>query len=126
VKIKVRLTIDDQPRANEPYKLEFEGRTKEGTTDGNGFVKENIPANASAGRLIVGKANSQEIYDFKLGTVDPLETDDGIRCRLYDLGYDTGNDLGAAIRLFQKKEGLSETGSADDAARNQLKERFGQ
>ncbi len=126
VKIKVRLTVDDQARANEPYQLEIEGQLKEGITDGEGYLEENIPANAKSGKLIVGQGNSQDIYEFKLGTVDPLETDDGVRCRLFDLGYDVKDDLAEAIRSFQKKEGLTVTGNADDATRTRLKERFGE
>jgi hypothetical protein len=126
VKIRVRFTIDDQPRANEPYKLEIEGRSREGTTDGDGYFEENIPASAKGGKLIVGEANSQDIYEFKLGIVDPLETDDGIRCRLFDLGYDAKDDFAEAIRTFQKKEGLTATGNVDDTTRTRLKERFGQ
>jgi len=126
VKIRVRFTIDDQPRANEPYKLESEGVSREGTTDGDGYLEENIPANAKGGRLIIGEGNSQDIYEIKLGTVDPIETDDGIRCRLFDLGYDAKDDFAEAIRTFQKKEGLTVTGNVDDATRTRLKERFGQ
>jgi hypothetical protein len=126
VKIRIRFTIDDQPRANEPYKLEIEGLSREGTTDGDGYLEENIPANAKGGRLIVGEGSSQDIYEIKLGTVDPIETDDGIRCRLFDLGYDTKDDFAEAIRTFQKKEGLTVTGNVDDATRTRLKEKFGQ
>lgn len=125
-KIKVRLTIADQPRANEPYKLEIAGQSKEGVTDGDGFLEEIISANAKRGKLIVGEGRAQDIYEFQLGTVDPLDTDEGIKCRLFDLGYAIKQDLSIAIREFQQKEGLQVTGVADEATRNRLKEKFGQ
>jgi hypothetical protein len=125
-KIKIRLTIDDEPRANEPYKLEIEGQTKEGTTDGDGYLEEKIPAKAKRGKLIVGKGNDQDIYEFQLGTIDPIDTDEGVKCRLFNLGYAIKQDLSLAIREFQQREGLKVTGVADEATRNRLKEKFGQ
>lgn len=125
-KIKIRLTIDDEPRANTPYKLEIEGQTKEGITDGDGFLEEKIPAKAKSGKLIVGEGNMQDIFEFHLGTIDPLETEEGIKGRLFNLGYAIKQDLSLAIREFQQKEGLNVTGVADDATRNRLKEKFGQ
>ncbi|MGB9698791.1 MAG: LysM peptidoglycan-binding domain-containing protein [Thermodesulfobacteriota bacterium] len=125
-KIKIRLTIDDEPRANEPYKLEIEGQTKEGTTDGDGYLEEKIPAKAKGGKLIVGEGHAQDIYEFQLGTIDPIDTDEGIKCRLFNLGYAIKQDLSITIREFQQKEGLNVTGVADEATRNRLKEKFGQ
>ncbi len=125
-KIRIRLTIDDEPRANEPYKLEIEGQTKEGTTDGDGYLEEKIPAKAKSGKLIVGEGISQDIYEFQLGTIDPTETEEGIKCRLFDLGYALNQDLSIAIRGFQQREGLNVTGVVDEATRNRLREKFGQ
>jgi len=125
-KIKVRLLINDEPQANEPYKLLIDGEWKEGTTDSKGFLEESIPPGAQKGKLFVGKGDRQEIYEFNLGTIDPMETEEGIRCRLLDLGYSVGEDLEAAIRAFQEKEGIKVTGIVDDATRSKLKEKFGQ
>lgn len=125
-KIKIRLTIDDEPRANTPYKLEIDGQTKEGATDGDGYLEEKIPAKAKSGRLIVGEGNTEDIYEFQLGTIDPIDTDEGIKCRLFNLGYAIKEDLSIAIREFQQKEGLNITGIADEITRNRLKEKFGQ
>lgn len=125
-KIKIRLTIDDEPRANMPYKLEIEGQTKEGTTDGDGFLEEKIPAKAKSGKLIVGEGNNQDIYEFRLGTIDPIDTEEGVKSRLFNLGYAIKQDLSFAIREFQQREGLNVTGVADEATRNRLQEKFGQ
>ena len=126
-KMKVRLLVDDEPQANEPYQLIIDGVFwKEGTTDGNGFVKEPIPPNAREGELIVGKNGKQDRYQISFGTVEPLETEEGIRGRLRNLGYPVDKDFSDGIRAFQKKEGLEVTGKVDDATRSKLKEKFGQ
>ncbi|MFC1782182.1 peptidoglycan-binding protein [Planctomycetota bacterium] len=125
-KIKIRLMLNDEPRANEPYKLLIDGVWMEGTTDPNGFLEVSIPPGAQKGKLFVGKGDRQEIYEFNLGTIDPIETEEGIRQRLLNLGYSVGDDLEAAIRAFQEKEGIEVTGIVDDDTRSKLKEIFGQ
>jgi hypothetical protein len=124
-KFKLRLMLDDRPRANEPYRLNIDGHWHEGTTDHDGCLKHPIPPNAQSGTLIVGKEESQDTYHLKFGSIDPLDSDEGIRGRLLDLGYGA-DDLAAGLRAFQQKEGLQPTGRADDATRAKLKERFGQ
>jgi Putative peptidoglycan binding domain len=125
-KMKVRLMLNDEPRANEPYKLLIDGEWKEGTADAEGFVEESIPPGAQKGKLFVGKGDRQEIFEFNLGTVDPIETEEGVRCRLLNLGYSVGEDMAAAIRAFQEKEDIQITGIVDDATWSKLKEKFGQ
>jgi hypothetical protein len=125
-KIKLRLLLDEEPRADEPYKLCIDGVWREGTTDGDGCVKETLPPNAREGTLVVGKGKTQDTYELRFGTVDPIESDDGIRGRLVDLGYDAEEDLPDALREFQAAESLEATGQIDDATRSKLKEKFGQ
>jgi len=84
-----------------------------------------IPAGARSGRLLVGQGSTKDYYDLRLGELDPLETDEGIRGRLIDLGFGADN-LNDAISAFQKREGLETTGEANEATQNRLKERFGQ
>ncbi len=124
-KLKLRLLDDYQPRAGVKYQLEIDGVSKSGTTDSDGFIKEMIPAGARSGRLLVGPGPTKDCYDLRLGELDPLETEDGIRGRLIDLGFGADN-LNDAISAFQKREGLETTGEANDATLNRLKERFGQ
>lgn len=125
-KLKLRLLDDYKPRAGVKYQLEIDGVSKSGTTDSNGFIKETIPAGARSGRLLVGQGRpTRDFYDLRLGELDPLETEDGIRGRLIDLGFGADN-LNDAISAFQKREGLEATGEANDATLNRLKERFGQ
>jgi len=125
-KIKIRLCINDQPRVNEPYILYVDDvEVCRGNTDGDGYVRAAIPPNAKKGRLIVGTADEQDAFVFLLGTVDPIDTDEGVRGRLRNMGYDV-SDLAEAIRAFQTKENLNITGTADATTLARLEEKFGQ
>ncbi len=126
-KMKVRLLIDDEPRANEPYKLLIDDVFwREDVTDNEGFVEQPIPPNAHHGKLILGEGDTRDVYEFGFGTMDPLDGEEGIRKRLLDMGYDAEDDLSAAVREFQKKQGLQETGTVDSVTRSKIKEKFGQ
>jgi len=126
-RIKIRLLLDDEPRVSEGYVLEVDGLTvSQGMTDGDGFVEASIPPGARSGRITVGDHPQMDVYHLHFGTVDPLDTEDGVRGRLRNLGYDVDADFEAALSGFQRKEGLEESGLLDDATRQKLKERFGQ
>lgn len=129
-KMKVCLLINDKPRANKSYKLQIDGIWKEnakGKTDGDGFVEESIPPNAKDGRLVLEAKNGEDIYILKFGTLNPLDTEEGVKKRLFDFGYVVDGDLSKAVKAFQKKEGLDPAnGTINDATKTRLKERFGQ
>jgi N-acetylmuramoyl-L-alanine amidase len=124
--IKIRLLLDDQPRSGLRYQLVVNGTTSKGSTDGGGYLRETIPPDASTGVLIVGAGTAQEIFQLGFGTLDPIETDSGVRGRLEALGYEVQEDLAPAVRAFQSKEKLEPTGVMDDSLRAKLKEKFGQ
>jgi len=124
-RVHVRLLDGDKPRASVPYTLVVDDVTIAGATTADGFIKHDIPANAQRGQLTVGSGKLKEEYEFQFGTVDPVESEEGIRGRLIDLGYGT-DDLSAAISAFQHKEKLTITGAVDAATRDRLRERFGQ
>lgn len=124
-KLKIRLLDDYKPRAGVKYELEIDGALKSGVTDGNGFVQCPIPPGARRGRLLVGQGSTKDVYELRLGELDPLDTDEGISGRLLDLGFGTDN-LSEAISAFQLREGLEVTGEANQSTRSLLKERFGQ
>ena len=125
-RIKIRLTIDDEPRKNLKYELQVAGQTLSGSTDGTGFLEAQIPPDAQTGVLLLGDKEPRETYELGFGTLDPLETDEGIKKRLNSLGFDTEDDLPGAIRSFQLKNKMDVTGNVDDALRAKLKETFGQ
>lgn len=125
-RIKIRLTIDDEPRKNLKFELQFAGAVVNGSTDGSGFLEAEIPPDAQSGVLLLGDKEPREIYQLGFGTLDPIETNEGIEQRLTALGFDTEEDLPGAIRSFQASNNMQVTGTVDDALRQKLKEQFGQ
>jgi len=124
-KLRLRLLDGDEPRANVPYQLQIDGEWKSGTTDGDGYLEQPLPPAARTGKLIAGEGPTQDVYEFDLGNLDPLNTDEGPAGRLCNLGYDVSN-LTEAVSAFQHKCDLPVTGEIDDATRQKLKEVFGQ
>ena len=127
VKMKVQILDDDEPKKNAQYRLYIDGRLhKEGQTDANGFLEASIRPNVRKGEIVfIDSEGNEERISFDFGTVDPIDTDEGVLGRLASLGY-TVDDLSRAIREFQEKEGLTVTGTADAATRDKLKEKFGE
>jgi hypothetical protein len=126
IKLKIRLAINDQPLANKRCRVWIDGNSREATTDGDGFLEQPIPPNASRGKIAVGEGEQQMVFEFDFGTIDPIDTEDGVRERLMDIGYDVENGLEDALRTFQQKEGLPVTGQIDDGTQAKIKEKFGQ
>jgi N-acetylmuramoyl-L-alanine amidase len=129
-KLRLRLVEDDKPRANEPYILEIDGVTFSGTTDGEGGIEHPIPPNAVKGKLLVGE--KQEEFPLDLGHLDPVDEITGVQARLNNLGFDCGSldgeagpETEAALKEFQKKHNLDESGRPDEATRSKLQELHG-
>ena len=124
--IKLRLLQEDKPRAGVAYELQVDGQSVKGTTDSAGFLQEDIPPGSQSGLLLVGGGSVREIYTLGFGTLDPIDTDSGVRGRLQALGYDVDDDFQAAVRAFQSKQQMDPSGNVDDSVRAKLKEIFGQ
>jgi len=129
-KVRLRLKRNDQPRANESYVLEVDGNFFTGTTDADGKLEQSIPPNAKKGKLFIGK--KREEYILNLGYMDPLNELIGIQKRLNNLGFHCGPTNGVltpqttdALKAFQKKHNLTESGEADEATKNKLIEIYG-
>jgi N-acetylmuramoyl-L-alanine amidase len=126
-KIKLRLTMMDQPRANEDYILDIDGKLIQGKTDADGQLEAIIPPNARSGRLIL--QGGKEEYPLMIGNLDPVDEPSGIQQRLNNLGFDCGGEEGEigektreAIKRFQEAYNLEATGEPDEATRNKLLE----
>ena len=126
-KLKVRMLVDDEARAITSFSLYVDKvLIREGKTTNDGFIEAGIPPNATKGKIVLtDDQGNKEEYSFDFGTVDPLDSGEGIKGRLFNLGYAV-EDLSGAIREFQQKEGLEATGSVDESTKDKLKERFGE
>ena len=124
-KLKLRLMDDDQPRATIPYQLEIDGQWLSGTTDRDGYLEHPIPPSARRGKLLAGEGPTKDVYELQFGTLDPIETEEGVRGRLTNLGY-AGANLSEALKAFQQRAGLPVTGEIDNAMRTRLQKEFGQ
>jgi hypothetical protein len=124
---------DGKPRANEPWVMDVDGKTYKGNTDGDGVMKVYVPPGATDATITIGEGKKQKIYPVQLGSMDPVETDSGVRKRLRALGYNPGSaeedgdgmKLKQAVRKFQAASQMKLTGNVDDALRDKLKQKFG-
>jgi len=125
-KLILKLMRAGKPLANENYTLRIaSGAAITDKTDGNGKIEKVIPAGETHASLLL--SNGLEEYSLKLAHLDPVETTTGLQARLRNLGFYGGpvDDcdsplLTAALKEFQKKNGLNETGTSDDSTRQKL------
>lgn len=132
--LRVRfVTHGLKPRAGLPYLLEIEtadgspALSREGVTNGEGYLIEPIPPNAVSGRVLLGSGVDIEEHPIQLGHIDPVDEVRGIQGRLINLGYNCGELTGewnqltrAAVVLFQQEHNLPVTGEADAATKAKL------
>jgi hypothetical protein len=132
--VRLILTIRQagQPRADTPYELTVGGRTREGTTDGDGKLDEPVPAGARNARLVVDPGGEgEQVFELDLGGLDPVTEAAGIQKRLDNLGFPcepTGKldeQTAAAVMAFQKEHELEATGTADAKTRDKLVQEHG-
>lgn len=126
VKYKLRLMRLGEPRKNEKYTLLLDsGQSIEGTTDGDGNLEHEIPAETKSARLLLEGGKEEKFL--RIGHLNPITELSGIQQRLNNLGYQAGPEDGAmndqlrkALSAFQGRYGLKQTGEPDDATRAKL------
>jgi hypothetical protein len=123
--LRLKFFKDGKPRKNEPYTLWIDGIPERGTTDGDGMVIHPLMPSAIEARLRLGD-DSQD-YIIKLGHLDPVESPNGLRARLRNLGYYSGDEEGpigpqtkAALRSFQVEHDLPATGESKQQTLDQI------
>jgi N-acetylmuramoyl-L-alanine amidase len=116
------LDAAGEPMASEAFTIEAGPRKYEGTSDGDGVVKQTISAAVTSATLTIGDVT----LALAVGHLNPLaDTDDdgvsGAQARLRNLGYRPGAIDGvlgsktrAALRLYQEDHGLEVTGELTD------------
>ncbi len=126
-KIKVQLVMEDEPMKNQPFSMIIDDQFwSEGTTDGDGYIETNVPPQVKMGKIIVGPPANRVSFGIDFGTLDPLDTEEGVLKRLSNMGYEVADEPRGAIEAFQDKEKLTVTGKIDQATRDRIKEVFGQ
>jgi hypothetical protein len=123
--LKIRLLKSGEPRSTLNFRIEIDGALTQGKTDSDGFIVCSVQPDVQSGKLYLGDSEPYEEYDIRFRVVDPIDTEEGIRSRFHNLGYDIEDNLESVIRAFQVKENLQVTGQADDRTRTRLKEVFG-
>lgn len=123
---------DGSALADTDYVLFVKGTPRSGKTDSEGLLAEDI-GDATECRLVI----AGQTLELAAGGLNPLEqTDDGgisgAQMRLRGLGFNPGTVDGklgprtaAALRAFQRAQGLMATGELDAATRQKLTAAFG-
>jgi len=131
--LSVRFLRDNIPSAGECYTLIVDNRvTCTGTLDDDGACLVRIPPASKSASVTLGDPDWGEVYELKLGHLDPVEEMSGVRWRLSNLGYldadENGSgsqDVDQAIRAFQFDQDLPTENGLDDATRQRLKDAHG-
>lgn len=131
-KLHLRLLHEGAPLKNEPFRLDVDGRLIQGKTDSDGNIRTSILPNARRAKLIVGTGAQQVEYSLDLGHLAPIGEASGVKKRLYNLGYYTGefdpqdsDALHKAISSFEVDQKLAVTGKMTDETLKKLKEVYG-
>lgn len=131
-KLHLQVLDDGEPVANQPYVVSVDGAARSGTTDPEGRIRVSIAPNARKAKVKVGQGADLIQYELSLGHLRPIDDVAGVQARLEALGHDCGGEDGVvgertreALRGFQRKHALPESGEIDEATRAKLREVFG-
>lgn len=105
------------------------GNEMELSTDGEGKLEHQIDPSTELGAIRLKHGDA----DLRVGHLDPIEEESGVRARLSNLGYLIGEvedaedveELKLALQEFQADFALPFTGELDDATRSKLLEVHG-
>lgn len=127
----LRLALKDAAGAalaGKAYELTVSGKTTTGKLPADGLIEQAVPVDATEGRLTVWMDETvSQVWDLKIGHMDPADEVSGVQARLNNLGFDCGDpdgvlddDTKSAVRAFQLLTGLEATSEIDDALRKKL------
>ena len=127
----LRLAIKDaagEALAGMKYELAVAGTAASGKLPADGVIEQAVPVDATEGTLTVWMdETATQVWDLKIGFMDPADEVSGVQARLNNLGFDCGEPDGvlddetkSAVRAFQILTGLEATGEIDDACREKL------
>lgn len=124
-KFKLQLKRLGKPRAGETFVLTIDGVMTTDSTDGDGWIRCDIPNDASSGEISL--KNGKEIIPLSIGRLDPQDSAQGVIQRLTNLGFkvedgDRDTMPAAALKLFQAKNELKDTGEFDGPTKAKLRD----
>jgi len=131
--VRLRIKLRDplgQPIANAACTVTLDGQTSNATLDGDGLLDVAMPARTRDAVLKVGETE----WQLQIGQLDPVDQRSGLLARLRNLGYLGGEDteteptdaeLGFAIALFQRDNGLPIDANDLSRVRSKLQEIHG-
>jgi hypothetical protein len=125
-----------EPLAGKKYSLELDGEELDGgTTDDEGYLEADIPVESHEKdltlKLWMSQADESMVsWTLNLGHLEPIDTDEGVRSRLNNLGFTAGAEgeadaLKQGVTAFQSAHGLEATGTLDDATRKAIHDAYG-
>lgn len=133
VPLNLRLVErDGEILSNQSYELVAGPYRSEGTSDGEGHVRDQVPMDARRAELRVQLRDGDDpptwCMTVELNTAHPPTTVEGVQSRLQNLGYYTGPIDGEeslrlrdAIEQFQRVREGDVTGVIDDRLRDSLR-----
>ena len=99
--------------AGTPYTLRVDETEHHGVVDAQGRIRHDIAVEARSGTLALEVDEDQLVsIELEIGALDPVETDEGVRARLYNLGFmhctegEAGPELADAMATFRESSGL--------------------
>ena len=124
-KFKIQLKQLGEARAGEDYILVIDGEITNGKTDGDGWIKCDIPNDAKGGEIRL--QGGKEIIPITIGRLDPADEPSGVRQRLLNLGFiELGGDDDKmpeeGLKAFQEKHQLKVNGEFDGPTKSKLRE----
>lgn len=122
-----------KPLANKEWILVAGGAKLEGTTDGDGHLKTDVPEDAESADITIfaeARPEGRQLkYRIQLAALPPPDALPGVKARLRNLGYYWGepddvldDDTRAALRSFQEDHDLEVTGEPSQPTQDKLKE----
>ena len=133
--LRVQFWARGQPLRNKECTVKFapsDQGTRVVSTDGEGMLTLPVPPNVRDVNVTI--AETGDSFDLRIGHLDPIDTNIGVKKRLRNIGllpgdqFTDSNELDdaavAALANFQASHDLPASGQLDDATRRKLKEVF--
>jgi hypothetical protein len=132
-KLRIQLKDDkDQFLADKKYELKLGDLLIEDSTDGQGFIEQEIDPRLTSGKLKVFTGDEKLkvlVWDIAIGQLEPPDTDRGVQHRLKNLGYYFGPLNGniddktqSSVEAYKGDSGMTKDKTVDDPLKNTLRD----